>query len=151
MNLTSEPEVVVWPQTHLVYVESVGPFRENAPQAWHSLHQLVAEISEHNRITGYMSLYKAGPQIYRAGVSLTAAPELLPKGAAYEEFEGGRYNRFVLTGPYSDLPQASGRVFELAKEKRLQLRDDYCIESYINDPRTTPEDELVTHILLPVE
>ena len=58
--------------------------------------------------------------------------------------------KFVLTGSYSNLPQASGRVFEIVAEKKIQLRDDFCIENYTNDPRTTPEDKLVTEILLPV-
>jgi effector-binding domain-containing protein len=40
-------------------------------------------------------------------------------------------------------------VFEIVAEKKIQLRDDYCIENYANDPRTTPEDKLVTEILVP--
>jgi effector-binding domain-containing protein len=47
------------------------------------------------------------------------------------------------------LPEASRRVFEIAAEKKIEMRDDYCIENYINDPRTTPEEELVTEILIP--
>jgi effector-binding domain-containing protein len=54
-----------------------------------------------------------------------------------------------LTGPYADLPQASGRVFEIVSEKQIQLRDDFCIENYKNDPRTTPEEQLITEILIP--
>jgi len=55
-------------------------------------------ISEHNKITGYLSLYKVEPKIYRAGVSLTAGPKHLPAGLEYTKFEGGKYSRFVLTG-----------------------------------------------------
>jgi effector-binding domain-containing protein len=58
--------------------------------------------------------------------------------------------RFVLTGPYTNLPQASSRVFDIVKEKNIRLRDDFCIENYVNDPRTTPEDQLVTQILVPL-
>jgi hypothetical protein len=80
------------------------------------LHQLVPEISEHNKITGYMSLYKVEPKIYRAGVSLARGPKNLPEGLQYAKVRGGKYSRFVLTGPYSDLPQACGRVFEIVSE-----------------------------------
>ena len=76
-------------------------------------------------------------------------PQQVPEGLAYEKFKGGKYMKFVLTGPYSDLPQASGRVFEIVSGKKIQLRDDYCIENYANDPRTTPEDKLITEILVP--
>jgi effector-binding domain-containing protein len=37
----------------------------------------------------------------------------------------------------------------MVSEKKIQVRDDYCIENYVNDPRTTPEPELVTEILIP--
>jgi effector-binding domain-containing protein len=40
-------------------------------------------------------------------------------------------------------------VFEIVAEKKIQMRDDYCIENYTNDPRTTPEEQLVTEILIP--
>jgi effector-binding domain-containing protein len=149
MNLTETPEIVTWPETHYVFLEKIGPFQNTAPAAWQNLHKFVPAISEHNKITGYMSFYKVAPKIYRAGVSLAAAPQPLPEGLAYEKFKGGKYMKFVLTGPYSNLPKASGRVFEIVVEKKIQLRDDFCIENYANDPRTTPEDKLITEILLP--
>ena len=150
LNLTEKPETVSWPETHYAFIEKVGPFMETAPAAWGKLHELVPAIAEHNQITGYTSLYKVGPQIYRAGVSLAAAPQNLPAGLHYEKFHGGKYARFVLTGPYSGLPEASGRVFRMISEQQIHFRDDYFIENYLNDPRTTPAEQLVTHILVPV-
>jgi DNA gyrase inhibitor GyrI len=151
MNLTEQPEIVSWPETHYVYIESVGPFQNTAPQAWQNLQQLIPGISEHNKIIGYMSLYKVGPKIYRAGIALDAEAKSLPKGLAYMKFGGGKYSRFVLTGPYSDLPAASGRVFQIVAEKKIPLRDDFCIENYVNDPRTTDEQQLITQILIPTK
>jgi effector-binding domain-containing protein len=148
MKLTEEPQIVTWPETHYAFIEKIGPFQNTAPLAWQSLHPLVPAISEHNKITGYLSLYKVGPKIYRAGVSLAAEPKNLPEGVAYEKFEGGKYSKFILTGSYSHLPQASGRVFEIVSEKKIQVRDDYNIENYANDPRTTPEEQLITEILI---
>jgi AraC family transcriptional regulator len=149
MNLTEEPEIVNWPPKHYVFVESIGSFQETAPKVWQVLHQVLPKISEHNQVTGYTSLYKVGPKIYRAGVSVAAEPKNLPGGLAYFKFEGGKYSRFVLTGPYSQLGPASGRVFQIVGEKKIQMRDDFCIENYVNDPRTTPEEQLVTEILIP--
>jgi predicted transcriptional regulator YdeE len=151
MNLTEKPEIVNWPPTHYVFIEKVGPFMENAPQAWQDLHKLLPQIAGNSQVTGHLSLYKVGPKVYRAGVSVAAPPTKLPEGLQYEEFKGGKYSRFVLTGSYAQLPQASRRVFEIAAETNLKLRDDYCIENYVKDPRTTPEAELVTQILIPTE
>jgi effector-binding domain-containing protein len=149
MNLSLEPEIVNWPAIHYVFVEKAGPFQETAGQAWQNAHTFVPELSKKNQITKYMSLYKMGPKIYRAGFGLAAPPVDLPEGLAYEEFHGGKYSQFVLTGSYSHLPQASGRVWNAVAEKNITVRDDYAIENYVNDPRTTPEDQLVTQILVP--
>jgi DNA gyrase inhibitor GyrI len=149
MNLTEEPEVITWPKMHYVFVEKVGPFQTNAPQAWQTLHTFVAGIAQHNQITGYVSLYKMGPMIYRAGVSVAAHPAVLPEGLNYTEFHGGKFSRFVLTGPYTELGAATSRVMQIISTTKLPLRDDYFIENYRNDPRTTPEAELITEILVP--
>jgi len=149
VNLTETPEIVEWPNTHYAYVERVGPFQTTAPEAWQNLHSSISRIAEHNQITGYLSLYKIEAQVYRAGVALAGPPAKLPEGIAYLEFKGGKYSRFVLTGSYSNLGLATGRVMELITQTKLPLRDDYFIENYVNDPRTTPEEQLITQILVP--
>ena len=149
MKLTEDPEIVQWPETHYVFLEKIGPFMTTAGQAWQSAHQQAPAIAENNKITGYMSLYKRGPKVYRAGFSLEAPPQKLPEGFDYVKFSGGKFSRFGLTGPYTDLPTASGRVFEIVAEKEIEMRDDFCIEHYVTDPRVTPEDQTVTHILIP--
>jgi effector-binding domain-containing protein len=149
MNLTELPETVAWPETHYVFVEKIGSFQTNAPQAWQNLHQFIPAVAEHNQIAGYMSLYKMGPKVYRAGVSLAAPPAKLPQDVSYMKFAGGKYSRFVLTGSYANLGPATGRVMEIVQQTKLSLRDDYFIENYVNDPRTTPEDQLITEILVP--
>ena len=151
MNLTEEPEIVNWPGTHYVFIEKIGPFMNTAPQAWGEVHRNVPAIAEKNQITKYFSLYKMGPDTYRAGVSIAEPPVELPEGLQYEKFPGGKYSRFVLTGPFSDLPQASGRAWQLAEEKKIPLRDDFAIEYYVTDPRVTPEPELITEILIATE
>lgn len=149
MNLTQEPEIITWPATHYVFVERVGPFMTNAPQAWQDLHKLAYAISAQNQIVGAMSLYKIGPKIYRAGFSLAAPAVELPDGVQAIEFGGGKYSRFVLTGSYANLGEATGRAWSMAAEMKIQIRDDFAIENYVNDPKTTPEEELITEILVP--
>ena len=149
MNLSELPELVTWPEMDYVFVERVGPFMGNAGAAWQQAHPLVPALVENNKITGYMALYKRGPKIYRAGFSLDAPPVKLPGGLQYEKFHGGKYVRFVLTGPYDNLPHASGRAWEIVAEKKIDVRDDFAIEQYVNDPRTTPPEQLITHIMIP--
>lgn len=149
MQLTTEPELVAWPETHYVFVEKTGPFQTSAAQAWQQVHQLTPAVAEHNSIIGYMSLYKTEQQVYRAGLALASAPKDLPEGLGYQRFHGGKYSRFIMTGGYSNLPEASCRLFGIVEEKKIPLRDDFNIENYTNDPRVTPEDQLITEILFP--
>ena len=151
MNLTETPETVQWPETHYVFVEKVGPFEQTAGQAWQDAHRAAPELRKNNQIVGYFSLYKGRPQIYRAGFALVSAPKDLPSEYSYERFAGGKYSRFVLVGPYSDLPEASGRVFQIVAEKGIRMRDGFCIENYTTDPNTTLPDQNVTEILIPTE
>lgn len=125
MNLNEVPGMVNWPETFYVFLEKIGPFQNTAPSAWQELQVLVPEISKNNVVTGYMSLYKIAPKIYRAGVSVSRTPQHSPDALRFEKFAGGKYSRFVLTGPYSDLPAASERVFAIVAEKKIQMRDDY--------------------------
>jgi DNA gyrase inhibitor GyrI len=149
MNLTEQPEIVNWPETHYVFVEKIGAFMQTAGAAWQQVHGLAPELKKHNTISGYMSLYKMNPNTYRAGFALEAPPSQLPEGFTYEVFPGGRYSRFTLTGPYTLLPQASGRVWEIVAKSGISVRDGFAIENYVNDPRTTPDDQLITQILVP--
>lgn len=149
MSLNEKSDTVQWPAMHYVFIEKTGPFAQNAPQAWQELHARLAAIAKNNAITGYMSRYKIGPQVYRAGVSVAAPPQDLPEGVRYETFDGGKYARFVLTGPYVQLGESTGRACHLVAAQQIPLRDDFNIENYVNDPRTTPETELITEILFP--
>jgi DNA gyrase inhibitor GyrI len=151
MNLTEVPEIVQWPETHCVFIEKIGPFAQNAGQAWQMAHQLAPALRQNNQITKYMSLYKRGSQTYRAGFAIASVPKDLPAGFSYEIFRGGKYSKFVLTGAYTDLPAASGRVFEMVAEQGIAQRDDFCIENYITDPSKTAADQNVTEILIPTE
>ena len=149
MELTQEPEVVTWPEMHYVFIEKVGPFQTTAQEAWGQLCTVTDAIAEHNKITGYTCLYKVGPKIYRAGVSVADEPKNLPEGVEATCFKGGKYGQFTLTGRFADLPEASRRVFEIVAEKKIPLRDDFCIEHYVTDPRETPEDQNVIQIAVP--
>lgn len=69
---------------------------------------------------------------------------------------GGKALRFTHHGPYRDLMTTYGRITEFMLSKGLMKSEaDWARympmwEEYLNDPHTTPESGLVTHIYLPV-
>lgn len=58
-----------------------------------------------------------------------------------------------MTGSYAFLPEACGKVFEYAEENSVKpdLEGQFFVEYYVNSPATTPEEELITEILVPIK
>lgn len=156
VNLTPEFESVTRPLTHYVFLEKRGPFAEVAPPLWNELLPLIQPIEPQNirEYLGVSGIDKTKPgedaMIYQAGVALAHEPTGLPSDLRQKSIRSGKYARFLLTGPYSQIWMAFDRIFKTLSEKKVQLRPEFCIEKYLNDPRTTPEDQLQTELLVPI-
>lgn len=152
MNLQETPVEKKWHPTHFVYVEKIGPFQQTAQAAWQHLHTLTEDLGQQCAIRGAMALYKIQPEmVYRAGMIVDQKPAKLKEGLRYVEFAGGNYACFILTGSYAQLPEACGRVFEIVAKTSLPVRDDFFIEHYVNNPKTTATEDLITEILIPTK
>jgi TetR/AcrR family transcriptional regulator, transcriptional repressor for nem operon len=149
IRLTEKADTKELPAMHYIFVERVGNIPQNAPQAWMQLIGLAAEIEKHSQILRRLSLYRMEDGLYRAGFQVAEKPVHLPEGVRYEHYAGGKFHRFVLTGPFSQLGPATRLAVERVREQKLPLRNDFNIENYLTDPRTTPEDEHITEILFP--
>jgi predicted transcriptional regulator YdeE len=150
IQLTQEPETIDFPATHYVFVERVGNIPANAPGAWQTVQKFAPALMAHSQIRGAAAFYKPTKGIYRAGFMLAAPPADLPEGLSYEKVSEGKYVRFTLTGPFSQLPEANTRAFGIVAEKKIALRDDFNVEHYLTDPSSTPADENITALLFPV-
>ena len=153
MPLNETPEIIDWPACRVVYVEEVGQFETSIIQAWQSLCKHRETIEAETSIVGTLSLYQYAtePKIFRAGFLVDVEPKTLLAGAHYLNFSGGRYARFTVIGSYSQLPEARERVFQICKEKNFAVRsDDWTLQHYANSPES-PEAELITEILVPVD
>ena len=74
----------------------------------------------------------------------------LADGLQHRAIKPGKYARFLLTGPYSQIWPAFDRMFKTLADKNVELRPEFCIENYLNDPRYTPEEKLQTELLIPI-
>jgi len=152
MKLTNKSEKISYPEQHYIFIEKIGPFENTAMAAWQELHQVVSSSQVDAQKTGAMALFKIEPQmIYRAGFVYNKKPEIIPAGTQYFKFSGGSYAKYTLTGSYMHLPVAWGKVIDYATQENLQTRQDFYIENYANDPTTTPEDQLISELMIPVK
>ncbi len=157
MNLTTKPEFITRPSIHLLYVEKAGLFQEVAIPTWYELIPLVDQKLDREKITEYlgfnlmdMNTKDESSMHYRAGVAMIEKPISIPKGLEYKHVAGGKYVKFVLTGPYPGIWPAFDKIFRILAENKIKLRDGECIEHYVSNPEITPEEELITELLVPV-
>lgn len=107
------------------------------------------------------AIYKSyGPEGTNFIVAMPiASPPAGPveSGAGFvDSLSGGKALRFTHHGPYRDLMTTYGRITEFMLFKGLMKSEaDWARympmwEQYLNDPHTTHEADLVTHIYLPL-
>ena len=156
VNLTPAFDTVTRPLTHYVFLEKRGPFAEVAPPLWDELATSIQNIDRQQirEYLGVSGVDKSRPgedaMIYQAGVAIAGEPNNLPSGLEHKSIKSGNYARFLLTGSYAQIWPALDRIFKQPAEAKVTLRPEFCIENYLNDPRTTPEAQLKTELLIPI-
>ena len=108
--------------------------------------------------TKFLSIYHANlVQIPenppRIDAAITANIDYSPsKEIVLGEVGGGKYARYIYTGPYDKLGQAWHDLLdEVMKNKDYTTADKPSFEIYLNKPGQVKPEELVTEIYLPVE
>jgi DNA gyrase inhibitor GyrI len=152
--LSETSEVIERDGVHFAFVEEEGPLGEAAMKCWMDLFtNHISYLKTHEKFTvlSNISMFRAKPApVYRAGCVLSNAAPELNEGLKYEFVSGGKYAKFTVTGPYSTLPEARERIFQIVEETNMDVRDAFYISYYGNDPKDTPEEQLVTFILVPL-
>ena len=88
---------------------------------------------------------------FQAAVPIEAAPANPPRGdLAVGKSPSGRALKFVHRGSYDSMDSTYEAITNHLDEKRLEAKDLF-IEEYASDPVTTPEDQLVITVLVPVK
>jgi len=158
INLTEKPEIVQSPPRQYLYVEKIGPFMVQARKAWDEFSSIVEPHKSALSMSGMAGLSKIDNSkqgddrfVYQAGVFVDAAPALVPTGLKLRTSPSGRYARFTLTGSYHQLEHAYPQIFSILEKDGISLRDEFCAEVYLNTPENTPEENLKTDILIPIQ
>jgi AraC family transcriptional regulator len=147
-------EIIEIAPMRLHTVLHVGPASQ-IPQAWGRLEAWLSSrgLREHVELAVGLcekAPNQAGDIVYRAGVVLRDAV------AASDDVEiveapGGRYACYRHVGPYSGIAEAFQKLYrEWLPASGYEPDARPALDICRNDPRVTPEQELVTDLLLPV-
>jgi effector-binding domain-containing protein len=88
---------------------------------------------------------------YQAGVPVSEEPkEPLGEGLAVGKSPEGKALKFIHRGSYDAMDSTYEAITNYLDEKRLEARDLF-VEFYVTDPLTTPEDNLVIEVYVPIK
>lgn len=135
----------------------VGPYA-GIPRAFQQLGGILAARNLFSQAQGLFAVYHDAPGSkpdaeLRAHVAVIVGAGFPPgvPGLEYFGLAGGRHAVLEHTGPYATLAAAYDWLYGVwLPQSGEEPRDAPPIELYVNDPRTTPPDDLRTDIRLPV-
>ena len=88
---------------------------------------------------------------YQAGVPVSEEPKGPLEGAlAVGKSPEGKALKFIHRGSYDAMDSTYEAITNHLDEKRLEARDLF-VEHYVTDPLTTPEDNLVIEVYVPIK
>jgi effector-binding domain-containing protein len=149
-------EEVTLPEKTIIYM--------NGNATWDSAFEtLIDSFKQLNTFLERQGLKASGPSMtiytstddtgfsFQAAVPLAAEPQNPPQGdIAIGKSPGGRALKFVHRGSYDSMDTTYEAITNHLDEKRLEAKDLF-IEEYATDPVTTPEDQLVITVLVPIK
>ena len=107
-------------------------------------------------ITGpFMTIYHDGEyKEFDADVEVAVPitgrlPEKIPD-IAVRTIPGGRFASAIHKGPYQDVHESWGKLYEWTARQGLEPQSP-CRDYYLNDPNEVAEEELLTELLIPVD
>ncbi len=156
-----EVKIETRPALRVAFVREFGPFMESANKAWERLAAWLegADVLEAGSI--FLGAMHDDPENtapeklrYDACVTLPegfvfeGAPE---KGVEVQVVAGGDFAVARHKGPYEGLGETWGRLYgEWMPTSGREPDMRACYEIYVNDPRTTTPEELLTDIYMPL-
>lgn len=93
------------------------------------------------------------PAKIRYDACLTVGEDFEPRGEiGVQTVAGGEYAMTTHTGSYNQLGRTYSEFLgQWLPRSGYELRDDPCFEVYLNDPHSTPPEELLTDIYAPLQ
>ncbi len=146
------------PARHLVGIAHYGDYQQIG-QAFGRICALAAERGLMGPDTLSMGIYYNDPEMTpmsdlrsHACVTVPASFTNAPAGCDIVDIAGGEFAVGVHRGPYRNLHDSYRWMFgQWLPSSGREAADAPASEIYVNDPLTTPESELITHICVPLK
>ena len=143
---------------HVASVRHMGPYDKCDP-AWSTLCEWAAPKGFLGGQTGFIGLCYDDPENtptdkIRYDACITVDQKVTTDGnISVQDVEAGDYAVVTYKGNYSGLKDIYGNIFNtwLPASGREHRTGTPCVEVYLTDPKTTPADENITEVQVPLK
>jgi AraC family transcriptional regulator len=152
-----QPKMKVVSPKKVIYAEVLGSYNETPKIAWDK----VCGFAQKNRLFGFRPEFIGishddpkitEPERMRYDACIVVNREVKAEGEiGVKEIAGGKYAVFTHKGPYENFSHSYNYIFGTwIRESGIQLRDEPCLEKYLNSPDNTKPEKLLTEIWVPI-
>lgn len=158
-DLKLQAEIKEVPVRQVAYIRLTGSYQSiDYMGAWLRLTQHLKEQDAQPADGCPICIYHDDPKVtspdkLRTDICATCLQPVQPRGEmGVKQIGGNRQAVFLYQGPYQNLQAVYDTIYgKLLPEAGCTLRDEPGAERYLNNPRDTQPDELLTEIYIPVE
>ena len=154
---TMEVKIAEMPRRRVAYVRHTGPYAE-CRGAWERICEWAGRKGLIGPDTQFVGVSYDDPEVtppdkLRYDACVTVGDGVAGEGeVGIQEIGGGPYAVALHRGAYARLGETYAHVCGVwAPKSGREFRVEPCLEFYRNDCDTTPEDELVTEVCVPLE
>ncbi|MDO9632698.1 MAG: GyrI-like domain-containing protein, partial [Humidesulfovibrio sp.] len=146
------------PEQRIIKVRELGPYKESAERAWKILCGWAAPRGLFVQNTLFIGIGHDDPSVtkpeairYDAAITVEGPAQAEPPVAS-ETLPGGEYAIITHKGPYEKLEDTYKTIMgQWLPQSGREFRGTQTFEVYRNNPTTTPPDELLTDIHIPLK
>lgn len=150
------PEIYEEKGLELIYIRITGKYGESDPykSAWNKLIHFLKEKNALSKTTRFIGISFDDPNVTESGLCrFYACASVQNKIAPSGEFgtiqlKGGKYAVYTLKGCYSGLQELYNTI---SINFDYTLRHSFTFEEYLNSPRNTAEEDLLTKVFIPIK
>ena len=120
-------------------------------RSYGALAAYLAEIGQEPSGAPFVGYYNMDMQDLDIEIGFPVPDVIKGKGELREgQLPGGKMATCLYVGPYKEIEPAYNALTEFMKQEAV-IPTGVAYEFYLNDPQTTPEEELETQILFPLK
>ena len=158
--IESKPKIKTIKAKRMIYAQGQGSYFESYKKAWPKVCAYAMQNQLFGPVNEYIGIGLDDPSLtetenlrYNACITIgqVSVPEDPENQIKVLEIPEGNYVIFTHRGPYEELKNSYHYIYgQWLSESKVKLRNQYCLQRYLNSPEDAQPEELLTEIMVPV-